>query len=174
MTGFNRFWLVAVRLWRSYHIRQPVAVFFYPKLGRKTGPNWTFKHYSWRPSRCPEAFQEQWIEKSGRLVLGLGANNMQVFDLWEWNKSTVKLTSPLPDMEGMLRWTASWPFQTMLLLLCLDMKNAYEQIRVITKHIPQTAVTTLIEIWSAISSSKETAILLQPIKLWWTTYYCHI
>ena len=61
-----------------------------------------------------------------------------VFDLRERNKNTVKLTSPLPDMEGMLRRTASKPFRTML-----DMKNAYEQIRVIPEHVPRTAVTTL-------------------------------
>ena len=40
-------------------------------------------------------------------------------------------------MEGMLRRTASKPFRTML-----DMKNAYEQIRVIPEHVPRTAVTT--------------------------------
>ena len=36
------------------------------------------------------------------------------------------MTSPLPDMEGVLHHTAKHKYQTML-----DMKNAYEQIRVI-------------------------------------------
>jgi hypothetical protein len=60
-----------------------------------------------------------------------------VVDLRERNKNTRKMTSPLPDMEGMLRRTASKQFRTML-----DMKNAYEQIRIIPEHVPRTAVTT--------------------------------
>lgn len=47
------------------------------------------------------------------------------------------MTSPLPDMEGMLRRTASHQYWTLL-----DMKNAYEQIRVIPEHVPRTTVTT--------------------------------
>src|SRR5882762_6077604 len=47
------------------------------------------------------------------------------------------MTSPLPDMEGMLRRTASQKYRTML-----DMKNAYEQIRIIPEHVPRSAVTT--------------------------------
>ena len=117
------------------------------------------KTYPWRPSKCPEAFREQWIEKrdaylkTGRWEITSASNTVPmllipkpntnppqlrtVFDLRERNKNTVKLTSPLPDMEGMLRRTASKPFRTML-----DMKNAYEQIRVIPEHVPRTAVTT--------------------------------
>ena len=117
------------------------------------------KVYTWRPSRCPEAFREQWVEKkdaylkTGWWEITSASNTVPmllipkphtsppllrtVFDLRERNKNTVKLTSPLPDMEGMLRRTASRPFRTML-----DMKNAYEQIRVVPEHVPRTAVTT--------------------------------
>ena len=60
-----------------------------------------------------------------------------VVDLREGNKNTHKMTSPLPDMEGMLRRTASHQYW-----MLLDMKNAYEQIRVIPEHVPRTMVTT--------------------------------
>ena len=116
--------------------------------------------YSWRPSRCPEAFRAQWAEKrdayikSGRwkitsagntvpmlLIPKPGTNPPQlrtVVDLRERNKNTHKATSPLPDMEGMLRRTASKPFRT-----ALDLKNAYEQIRIVPEHVSRSAVTTL-------------------------------
>ena len=118
------------------------------------------KTYPWRPSRCPEAFREQWAEKrdaylrTGRWEITSAGNTVPmllipkphtsnpvllrtVVDLRERNKNTVKMTSPLPDMEGMLRRAASRPYRTLL-----DMKNAYEQIRVIPEHVPRTAVTT--------------------------------
>ena len=116
--------------------------------------------YPWRPSRCPEAFRSQWAEKrdaylkSGRWEITSAGNTVPmllipkpgtkdpvllrtVVDLRERNKNTVKMSSPLPDMEGMLRRTASKRYRTML-----DMKNAYEQIRVIPEHVPRTTVTT--------------------------------
>jgi hypothetical protein len=40
-------------------------------------------------------------------------------------------------MEGMLRRTASKPFRT-----ALDLKNAYEQIRIIPDHVERSSVTT--------------------------------
>ena len=40
-------------------------------------------------------------------------------------------------MEGMLRHTTSKPFRT-----ALDLKNAYEQIRIIPDHVERSAVTT--------------------------------
>ena len=118
------------------------------------------KTYPWRPSRCPEAFRQQWAEKrdaylkTGRWEITSAGNTVPmllipkphtsnpvllrtVVDLRERNKNTVKMTSPLPDMEGMLRRAASRPYRTLL-----DMKNAYEQIRVIPEHVPRTAVTT--------------------------------
>ena len=47
------------------------------------------------------------------------------------------MTSPLPDMDGMLRCTASKPFRT-----SLDLKNAYEQIRIVPEHVERSSVTT--------------------------------
>ena len=84
------------------------------------------KTYPWRPSRCPEAFQDQWAEKrdaylkTGRWEITSAGNTVPmllipnpntsnpvqlrtVVNLWEHNKNTRKMTSPLPDMEGMLR-----------------------------------------------------------------------
>ena len=75
------------------------------------------KTYSWRPSRCPEALQEQWTEKRdaylkiGRWEITSAGNTVPmllipkphthppllrtVFDLRERNKNTKWLTSPL-------------------------------------------------------------------------------
>ena len=117
------------------------------------------KIYSWRPSRCPEIFRSQWAEKrdaylrSGQweitasgntvpmlLIPKLNANPPElrmVVDLHERNSNTHQLTLPLPDMEGVLRRTARHKYRS-----TLDMKNAYEQIRVIPEHVSRTAVTT--------------------------------
>ncbi|KIK33352.1 hypothetical protein CY34DRAFT_27054 [Suillus luteus UH-Slu-Lm8-n1] len=81
------------------------------------------KIYPWRPSRCPEPLRPQWAEKrrsylaSGRWQVTSAGNTVPmlfirkpgsdrlrtVVDLRERNKNTRKLTSPLPDMEGILR-----------------------------------------------------------------------
>ena len=117
------------------------------------------KTYPWRPSRCPEAFRAQWTEKrdayikSGRWKITSAGNTVPmllipkpgtnppllrtVVDLHERNRNTRKLTSPLPDMEGMLRRTASKPYRT-----SLDLKNAYEQIRIVPEHVERFSVTT--------------------------------
>ena len=117
------------------------------------------KTYPWRPSRCPEAFRAQWADKrnaylkSGRWSITSAGNTVPmmfvhkpgtnppllrvVVDLRERNKNTYKSTSPLPDMDGMLRRTASKPFRT-----ALDLKDAYEQIRIIPEHVGRSAVTT--------------------------------
>lgn len=117
------------------------------------------KIYPWRPSKCPEIFRSQWAEKrdaylkSGRWEVTASGNTVPlllipklntnppelrtVVDLRERNKNTHRLTSPLPDMEGVLRRTAQHKYRTML-----DMKNAYEQIRIIPEHVPRSAVTT--------------------------------
>ena len=117
------------------------------------------KTYPWRPSRCPEAFRSQWAAKrdayikSGRWKITSAGNTIPmmfiakpgtnppqlrvVMDLRERNKNTQKLTSPLPDMEGMLRRTASKPFRT-----TLDLKDAYEQIRIVPEHVGRSVVTT--------------------------------
>jgi len=43
----------------------------------------------------------------------------------------------MPDMEGILRRVARKPYRS-----TIDGQDAYEQIRVITEHIPRTAITT--------------------------------
>jgi Reverse transcriptase (RNA-dependent DNA polymerase) len=60
-----------------------------------------------------------------------------VFDLSERNKNTAKLTSPLPDQEGILRRAASHPFRSMI-----DLAAAYEQVRIEPDHVEHTAMTT--------------------------------
>lgn len=119
------------------------------------------KTYPWRPSRCPEAFRAQWAEKrdaylkSGRWKITSAGNTVPmllipkpkkdgaapelrtVFDLRERNKNTYKLTSPLPDMEGMLRRASKHKFRT-----ALDLKSAYEQIRIVPEHVERSTVTT--------------------------------
>ena len=67
----------------------------------------------------------------------LPAELRTVFDLRERNKNTYKLTSPLPDMDGMLRRTASKKYRS-----SVDMKSAYEQIRIDPKHVNRSTVTT--------------------------------
>jgi hypothetical protein len=60
-----------------------------------------------------------------------------VMDLRERNKNTRKLTSPLPDMEGILRCVAQKPYRSLM-----DGQDAYEQIRVVPEHVARTAMTT--------------------------------
>jgi hypothetical protein len=117
------------------------------------------KVYPWRPSKCPKVFRAQWAEKrdaylkSGRWKIMSSGNTVPmllipkpktfpvqlrtVFDLREQNKNTHRLTSPLPDMEGMLRRAASKPFRS-----ALDLKSAYEQIRIVPEHVERSTVTT--------------------------------
>ncbi|KAJ2921646.1 hypothetical protein H1R20_g15446, partial [Candolleomyces eurysporus] len=117
------------------------------------------KIYPWRPSRCPEVFRTQWAEKqdmylrSGRWEITSAGNTVPmllipkpkrkkpelrtVIDLRERNKNTVKLTSPLPDIEGILCRLAKKPYRS-----SLDMKAAYEQIRVVPEHVHRTTMTT--------------------------------
>jgi hypothetical protein len=117
------------------------------------------KIYPWRPSKCPEVFREQWAEKrdaylkSGCWKITSAGNTVPmllipkprtspvqlrtVVDLRERNKNTHRLTSLLPDMEGMLRRAASKPFWS-----ALDLKSAYEQIWIVPKHVERSTVTT--------------------------------
>src|SRR5262249_17471590 len=55
----------------------------------------------------------------------------------ERNANTVKVTSPLPDMDGILRRVARKPYRT-----SMDGKDAYECIRVKPEHVERTAMTT--------------------------------
>jgi hypothetical protein len=60
-----------------------------------------------------------------------------VVDLWKQNKNMHQLTSPLLDMEGMLRRAAFKPFHS-----GLDLKSTYEQICIVLKHVERSTVTT--------------------------------
>ena len=119
------------------------------------------KVYHWWPSCCPEALRSQWVEKrdaylcTGRWEITNASNTIPmllimkpqkpgelallrtVFDLREWNENTYKMTSPLPDPEGILRRAAHRCFQSMM-----DRKDAYEQIRIEPAHVQHTTVTT--------------------------------
>ena len=117
------------------------------------------KIYPWRPLRCLEVFRKQWAKKqdaylkSGQWKITSSRNTVPmllilepktsppqlrtVVDLHEWNKNTHWLTSPLPDMDGMLRWAASKLFHS-----TLDLKSACEQIRIVPEHVGQSTVTT--------------------------------
>lgn len=117
--------------------------------------------YPWRPSRCPEAMRTQWIEKrdayikSGRWQVTSSGNTVPmmlipkpskpgepprlrtVFDLRSRNANTIKRSSPLPDIDGILRRASRGKYRSIL-----DGKDAYEQIRIIPEHVERTAVTT--------------------------------
>lgn len=60
-----------------------------------------------------------------------------VVDLCERNKNMVKMSSPLPDIEGVIRRVAAKPFRSIL-----DLTAAYEQICIIPEHVDHSAVTT--------------------------------
>ena len=117
---------------------------------------------TYRPSKCPEAFRQQWQEKkdaylsTGRWCVATGHNAIPllmipkaisqpgekprlrtVFDLREQNKNTRKLSSPLPDIEEILREVSRHKYRSLM-----DGTDAYEQIRIIPKHVPRTLFTT--------------------------------
>ena len=78
------------------------------------------------------------MQSTTLLITGTNPPQLRtVVDLREHNKNTHKLFLPLPDMDGMLRHTASKPFRT-----SLDLKNAYEQIRIVPEHVERSSVTT--------------------------------
>uniref|UniRef100_A0A0W0GB85 Putative polyprotein n=1 Tax=Moniliophthora roreri TaxID=221103 RepID=A0A0W0GB85_MONRR len=117
------------------------------------------KVYSWRPSRCPQAFRSQWDQKrkdytaSGHWEVKTARNTMPmmlipkspkqkdllriVVDLRERNANTKKVVSPLPNIEDITRRVAKYKFRSII-----DGKDAYEQIRVIPEHVDRTAVST--------------------------------
>ena len=119
------------------------------------------KIYRFRPSKCPEAFRDQWrIKKNAYLETGRwrtatghnaipllmipkpsttnGQPTLQtVFDKREQNANTHKLASPLPDIEEILRAVSRHKYRSLI-----DGKDAYEQIRVIPEHVPRTIFTT--------------------------------
>jgi len=117
--------------------------------------------YRFRPSKCPEAFRDQWRRKknayleTGRWRTATGHNAIPllmipkvsssggqptlrtVFDKREQNANTHKLASPLPDMEEILREVSRHKYRSLI-----DGKDAYEQIRVIPEHVSRTIFTT--------------------------------
>ena len=119
------------------------------------------KVYRFRPSKCPEAFREPWLEKknsylaTGRWRTTTGYNAIPllmipkasingekprlrtVFDKREQNANTHKLASPLPDIEEILREVSKHEFRSLI-----DGRDAYEQIRVVPEDVPLTLFTT--------------------------------
>ena len=119
------------------------------------------KVYRFRPSKCPEAFRDQWRAKknayleTGRWRTVTGHNAIPllmipkisltgdkpgirtVFDKREQNANTYKLASPLPDIEEILREVSKHKFRSLI-----DGKDAYEQIRIIPGHVSRTLFTT--------------------------------
>jgi hypothetical protein len=113
----------------------------------------------WRASRCPKALRPQWDEKrkaylnSGRWKVFNAGNTAPmllipkpksnpprlrvVVDLRARNANTRKMTSPLPDMEAILRRVARCKFRSLI-----DGQDAYEQIRVVPEHVERTAMST--------------------------------
>jgi hypothetical protein len=123
----------------------------------------THKNYSWCPSKCPDHLREQWyVKRDGYLKSGRweicpamnavpmllltkmgkegGPRRLQtVVDLREQNTNTRKLSSPLPDIDSILRQMAMARAKYRLVI---DLSDAYEQIRVKPKHIEHTAMVT--------------------------------
>ena len=119
------------------------------------------KIYRFRPSKCPDAFRDQWRKKknayldTGRWRTATGHNAIPllmipkpsttdgqpslrtVFDKREQNANTHKLASPLPDIEEILREVSRHKYRSLI-----DGKDAYEQIRVIPEHVSRTIFTT--------------------------------
>lgn len=97
------------------------------------------KAYPWRPSGCPEAFRSHGQKRDAYIKSG-GWNITSahppefgtVVDLRERNKNTKKLTSPLPDIVPVNLFVRHYT----------DLKSAYEQIRIVPKHVGRSAVTT--------------------------------
>jgi len=102
------------------------------------------KIYPWRASRCPEALRPLWVEKkntylrTGRwemtaarntcpmLLLPKPGNPLRlriVVDLRKRNKNTRKLSSPMLDMDGILRRVARKKYRSII-----DGQDAYKQI----------------------------------------------
>lgn len=117
--------------------------------------------YSFRPSRCPEAFRGLWSDKrdqyikSGRWRFATGTNAAPLMflkkhgaagaplrmrntiDLRERNANTRKLASPLPDQRAVLFRVASHRYVS-----SMDGQDAYEQIRVEPEDVKHTLMNT--------------------------------
>ena len=119
------------------------------------------KLYPWHPLWCPEALRSWWVEKknaylkTGHWEITNASNTIPmllvikprkpgdppllrtVYDLCTWNDNTHKMTSPLPDPEGILWRAARHHFQSMM-----DGKDAYEQIHIVPEDVHHTTTTT--------------------------------
>jgi len=119
------------------------------------------KVYHFRPSKCPDAFRDQWRKKknaylkTGRWRTATGHNTIPllmipkpsttdgqpslrtVFNKQEQNANTHKLASPLPDIEEILREVSRHKYRSLI-----DGKDTYEQIRVVPEHVSRTIFTT--------------------------------
>lgn len=117
--------------------------------------------YPWRPSWCPEALRPQWEDKrdsylkSGRWRVTSAGNTVPmlfiqkpgkageppklhtVVNLRARNKNTRKLSSPMPDIDGILRRAAKARYRS-----SIDGQDAHEQIQVVPHHVTRTTVTT--------------------------------
>ena len=119
------------------------------------------KKYHYRPSKCPEAFRKQWLEKrsaylkTGRWCTVTGHNPIPmlmipkmlssnglptlrtVFDKQEQSANTRKLASLLLDMDEILQEVSRHKYRSLI-----DGKDAYKQIRVIPEHVTCTIFNT--------------------------------
>jgi hypothetical protein len=117
--------------------------------------------YSFRPSKCPEAFRPLWSIKrdqyisSGRWRYTTGTNAAplmfikkhtppgaplkmrNVIDLRERNANTKKMASPLPDQRAVLYRVASKRFVS-----AMDGQDAYEQFRIEPEDVKYTLMNT--------------------------------
>ncbi|CAG7852966.1 Transposon Ty3-I Gag-Pol polyprotein AltName: Full=Gag3-Pol3; AltName: Full=Transposon Ty3-2 TYA-TYB polyprotein; Contains: RecName: Full=Capsid protein; Short=CA; AltName: Full=p24; Contains: RecName: Full=Spacer peptide p3; Contains: RecName: Full=Nucleocapsid protein p11; Short=NC; Contains: RecName: Full=Ty3 protease; Short=PR; AltName: Full=p16; Contains: RecName: Full=Spacer peptide J; Contains: RecName: Full=Reverse transcriptase/ribonuclease H; Short=RT; Short=RT-RH; AltName: Full=p55; Contains: Re len=113
------------------------------------------------PSRCPQAFQEQWERKrdtylrTGRWKYATGSSAVPmlfipkkpglngekrlrtVFAKQRLNQNTIKLSSPLPDIQTILETVAPYQHKSLI-----DGRDAYEQIRVDPDDVWKTLFNT--------------------------------
>lgn len=120
------------------------------------------KVYKYRRANIPDPLRPLWDEKrkayiqTGRWKVTTGSNAMPmmflqkprksaddplrlrtVIDLRERNANTKKLSSPLPDIEAVLRRVAAKPYRSLI-----DGKDAYEQIRIVPEHVSRSIFNT--------------------------------
>jgi hypothetical protein len=111
------------------------------------------KIYPWRLSRCPEALKSQWAAKrdayiwTGCWAVTTSASTApmhmitkpgtkppllrNVRDLRARNLNTLKMASPLPDIDGIVRRVARHAYHSLM-----DGKEFFEQIQVIRHKLP--------------------------------------
>ena len=120
------------------------------------------KIYHFRPSKCPDAFRDQWHRKknnyleTSRWQTAMGHNTIPllmipkvsmtngqptglrtVFDKREQNANTHKLVSPLLDIEEILHEVSRHKYRSLI-----NGKDTYKQIRVVPEHMSCMIFTT--------------------------------